>query len=316
MLAVALVALFAIGVVAAADTKGGHLGIGDALVLGVVEGVTEYLPVSSTGHLTVTEKLLGLSDDAAGKEAADAYAIVIQFGAILAVLVLYRRRITTMLAAVVGRSRDPSGRRLAIALVVAFLPAAVVGFALGDTIKAHLFGVWPIVAAWAVGGVAILALAGYGVRATQAGHGVRATQAGRLTGGSRPLEDIRLGEAALVGCAQVLALWPGVSRSLVTILAALAIGLTMRAAIEFSFLLGLLTLGAATLYEAASKGSVIVDRFGLAIPLIGLVTALVAAVVAVRQLVEYLDRHPLTIFAWYRLGIAAVVGALALTPAL
>ena len=122
-----------------------------AVVLGVVEGVTEYLPISSTGHLLVTQRILGIGDTDATKDAADTYAIAIQFGAILAVLVLYWQRIVSIFKGLIGR--DPDGRRLLIALMLAFLPAVIVGVGLEKKIKDHLFGPWPVIAAWIVGGV-------------------------------------------------------------------------------------------------------------------------------------------------------------------
>ena len=150
--------------VATDTTSGGDIAAADsqmttwkAVVLGVVEGVTEYLPVSSTGHLLVTQRILGIGDTDATKDAADTYAIAIQFGAILAVLVLYWQRIVSILKGLIGQDSD--GRRLLIALVMAFLPAVVVGVVAEKSIKDHLFGPWPVIAAWLVGGVVILWLA-------------------------------------------------------------------------------------------------------------------------------------------------------------
>jgi undecaprenyl-diphosphatase len=271
--------------------EGVVLGAGDAVVLGLVEGITEYLPVSSTGHLTVTQRLLGVGDAPDEKAAADAYAIVIQAGAILAVLLLYHRRVRSMAAGLVRRDAD--GQRLAVALTVAFIPAALIGVALGDTIKERLFGVGPVAGAWIAGGVAILLLA----PRWQRPHG-------------RPLEAVTARDALIVGLAQALALWPGVSRSLVTILGALALGLSIGAAVEFSFLLGMATLGAATGYEAVRSGSEIVDRFGVGAPLIGFAVALVSAALAVRWLVEYLTTRTLGGFGWYRLAAGTAAFAL------
>jgi len=285
-------------IVATAATRAGDtlLSIPEAILLGVVEGLTEYLPVSSTGHLTVTERLLGLTDTDAAKDAADAYAIAIQAGAILAVLGIYRRRIATALLAVVGRGPDPvGGRRLAVAIVAGFLPAAVAGFLLGDTIKEHLFGLWPVIAAWFVGGVVILAWPPAGGRK------------------GRPLEAITLRNGLVIGLVQVLALWPGVSRSLVVILAALAVGLSIAASVEFAFLLGLVTLGAATLYETLDKGGTIVDQFGVSAPIVGFVAAFLSAAAAVVWMVSYVQRRGLAIFGWYRIAISALVAVLALT---
>lgn len=255
-----------------------------ALVLGLVEGLTEYLPVSSTGHLLLAQRALGIDRNAA----ADGYAICIQAGAILAVLGLYRARVAQMVRGVGGG--DPAGRRLAIQLVVAFLPAAVLGLLFNDVIDAYLLGLWPVVFAWSVGGVAILLLRG-------------------RTGGVT-LESLDLRIALIIGCAQCLALWPGTSRSLATILGAVLLGVSLPAAVEFSFLLGLLTLGAATSYSALKDGPTMLAEYG-AVPLLtGFVAAAVSAAVSVKWLVGWLQSHGLEVFAVWRIGLAAVVAAL------
>ena len=271
------------------------LGYGDAIVLGVVEGVTEYLPVSSTGHLLVAGRLLGVD----GTDAFDSYAIAIQAGAILAVAGLYHRRIRSVLLGVVGRDED--GRRLAINLVVAFVPAAVIGVVLEGPIKDRLFQPWAIAVAWAVGGVVVL---------------LTEQRSRRRSFGGRELDELTVRMAFIVGCCQAFALWPGTSRSLVTILAGLALGLKVSAAVELSFLLGLLTLGAATAYETLSNGSVMLETYGAARPLVGLVAATISAVVAVRWMIGWLQSRGLALFGWYRLGAAAVLVALLATGAL
>ena len=265
-----------------------ELNAAKAATLGIVEGFTEYLPISSTGHLLVTQDLLGVGDTDETEDAADTYAITIQAGAILAVVVLYRRRLLSMAAGLAGR--DDTGRATLVNLVIAFVPAAIVGVLLESTIKDHLFGVGPVIAAWIVGGLAIL------------------LWWPRLSAriGSAPLEQMSVRAAVIIGAAQVIALWPGTSRSMVTILAAVALGYSMSAALEFSFLLGLLTLSAATALEALKHGGDLVDTYGLLNPLIGFVFAFVAAVVSVRWLVGYLRGHGLEIFGWYRLGVAAL----------
>ena len=272
------------------------LSAGEAVVLGVVEGLTEFLPISSTGHLLVASRIMGLPDSGAAGDALKSYEIAIQFGAILAVLVLYRRRVGVMVEGLVGRSDQ--GRRLLTAVAIAFVPAAVVGIVSEKVIKDLLFGVGPVVIAWIVGGIAILVLSRKGLVGPR---------------GGRSLESLTTHDALIIGGAQVLALWPGTSRSLVTIVAALLLGLSMEAAIEFSFLLGFVTLGAATLYTAAKDGKLMIDSFGIAIPLLGLVVAFAAAVVSIRWMVGYLSRHDLAIFGWYRLAIAALAIALVAT---
>jgi len=287
-------------VAAAADGVSSGLTWWKAAILGVVEGVTEFLPISSTGHLLVTQRLLGLGDTAADTAAANTYAIAIQFGAIVAVAGLFWRRFVEMLKGLVGRS--PDGRRLLVNLVVAFLPAAVVGFLLDDKIEELLFGPWPIIAAWAVGGVLILVLEWRGLIPSR----------GEKVEGRDPVFDITLRQAAVVGVVQVLAMWPGTSRSLVTILAALLVGMKMVQAVEFSFLLGFLTLSAASGYALLKDGDTLVAQFGTLTPLVGALFALVSAVVAIRWMLTYLEQHSFSIFGWYRLGAAVLAAGLVL----
>lgn len=258
-----------------------------AIILGAVEGFTEYLPVSSTGHLLVTQRLLDLGEGEA-KAAADSYVISIQIGAILAVVVLYWRRLGQIASGLVGR--DVEGRTLLGALIVAFVPAAVVGLALGDTIKEELFGAWPVIVAWFVGGVFLVVW--------------------RPRPGTIELTQFTTRNAAVIGVAQILALWPGTSRSLVTIVAALAIGASLAAAVEFSFLLGLATLSAATLYDLAKDGKEILDVYGWRTPLVGGIVAFVTAAIAVRWLVAFLRTRPLAVFGWYRIAIAAATASM------
>ena len=265
----------------------GTLSTLDSVILGVVEGITEYLPVSSTGHLVVVQRWLGLGDSV-GRDAADTYAIAIQVGAILAVLLLYRRRVSSMLNGVIGR--DVDGRRLLGLLVASFIPAAALGAAFGDAIKDELFSPGPVVIAWVVGGVFLLLW-----KPRTDGVGVTSlTAKGAVT----------------IGIAQALALWPGVSRSLVTIAAAVLVGLSLSAALEYSFLLGLATLSAATVFDLAKNGGELFDAYGIARPVLGVLIAFVTAAVSVRWLVRYLAERPLSHFGWYRLAAAVVTLAL------
>lgn len=269
-----------------------------AVVLGAVEGLTEYVPVSSTGHLVVLQRAMGLHDAGSESGPADAYAIAIQAGAILAVLGLYRRRIGSIWRGLLA-GRDPAGRRIGICLGAAFLPAAALGIIARGWIKSALFGIWPIVAAWAAGGAALLILCRRGPGRPQDGEGAS-------------LERMGLRQAWIVGLAQCLALWPGVSRSLATIGGGLVAGLGVPAAVEFSFLLGLITLGAATVFEAACSGPAIFEAYGWARPMVGLLTAFGFAVLSIRWMIRYLQRHSLRIFGWYRIGIAALAALAAL----
>jgi undecaprenyl-diphosphatase len=258
-----------------------------ALILGVIEGVTEYLPVSSTGHLLVAQRLLGI----AKSEAANAFAVVIQAGAILAVLGLYRTRVVQMSQGLLGRNRE--GARLALALIVAFIPAAVCGLAFDDAIEGYLFGPWPIVVAWFIGGLFIL-LTGARLERRQ---GLR-------------LDEMGLKAALIIGVAQCVALWPGVSRSLATIAGGLGAGLSLAAAVEFSFLLGLITLTAATGYKTVTSGGAMLMLFGPLPLVLGFLAAFVSAVLEVRAMVSWLRTRGFGVFAWWRIAIAAAVAAM------
>jgi undecaprenyl-diphosphatase len=253
--------------------------------------VTEYLPVSSTGHLTVVGRLLGLGRTPEEKSALDAYTICIQAGAIIAVLWISFGRIRQMLAGLVGRNRD--GLRLLANLALAAVPAGIIGLLLEDRIKSSLFGLWPVTAAWLVGGLFIVLLSR-----------LKKGQEGAV------LESLSWKQALIIGFAQAIALWPGVSRSLVTMAGAILMGLSVSAAVEFSFLLGLVTLGAATIYEGVKAGPQIIAMFGWVAPAVGLVTAAVAAFIAVKWMVGYLRTRSLEIFGWYRLGIAVITALL------
>lgn len=290
-----------------------------ALILGIVEGLTEFLPVSSTGHLLVVQALLGIGTESEeAKRAADAYAICIQAGAILAVLGLYRARAFACLRGVAGAVRlgsaDPVGLRLTTNLVVAFLPAAVVGLLLNDRIETYLFGPWPIVAAWFVGGLAILGVVFFKERTASRKDDVIAE--GASVGGALPgkaLESLSWRMALAIGLIQCLAMWPGTSRSLVTIVGGVLIGLSLASAVEFSFLLGVVTLCAATAYKINDAGPQMLEAYGWAPLLIGSVAAWGSAVVAVRWMVAYLKKHGMSLFGYYRIGLAILVAALLLT---
>lgn len=269
----------------------------DALVLGLVEGVTEYLPVSSTGHLLLAQYIMGPAATEKTKQAADAYAIIIQIGAILAVVGLYRRRIGQMILGLLGR--DAKGLRLVVMLFLAFIPAALVGLSMEDEIKARLFGPWPVIAGWMAGGIAILAKPW--------------KSTGRGDAGYSSVEDIQWRQALIIGLLQVFALWPGVSRSLATIMGGLIAGLGLSAAVEFSFLLGLITLGAATLYEMLECGGSVVTAYGTWLPLVGILCSFVSAWLSVKWLVAYVQTRGLAVFGYYRLLVAVTTGVFLLT---
>lgn len=287
-----------------------------AIILGIVEGLTEYLPVSSTGHLLVTQRIMGIADSDASK----AYAICIQAGAIVAVLGLYRHHVISMLRGVCGAvgmgDKQPDGLRLATNIIAGFVPAAVIGLLFDDMIKEHLFGggkwdLWPIVIAWAVGGVAILLVTWR--RNQSAPTDNDSTVADQQSGKGEQLADLTWQLALIIGFAQCLAMWPGVSRSLVTIVGGVLVGMRLVAAVEFSFLLGVVTLGAATCYDALKHGDAMLEKYGVGMLLLGFVFAFVSAVLAVKWMVAYLQRRGLAIFGWYRIGAAIVVAVMLLT---
>lgn len=299
ILGLLLASLICLAMAAYAAAAAPGMTILQAVVLGIVEGLTEYLPVSSTGHLYLAASLMGLGKTAVDQAAVNAYVIAIQIGAILAVVWLYPGRIGQMVLGLAGR--DARGLRLALNTAAAFVPAACIGLLFGDLIKHYLFGVWPITVAWLAGGIAILLVA----------RRLHAKPPDGLAA-----EDLSLRLAFVIGLIQCLAMWPGVSRSLVTILGGVLVGLSVPAAVEFSFLLGLVTLGSATAYEIVKDGPGIIVQFGWISPVIGIAVAFVSAVAAVKWMVAYLNRHGLEIFGYYRIALALVVLGLILAGTL
>ena len=271
------------------------MGIWEAILLGLVEGITEYLPVSSTGHLLVTQRLLGIPENSQ----SNAYAICIQAGAIVAVLGLYRSRVAQICRGLIGR--DAEGARLAVCLLTAFVPAGLLALILQEPIARYLFQPWPIVFAWIVGGVAILWLERSPFRHREVALG---------------LQSLAVRDALIIGLVQSIALLPGTSRSLVTIVGGIMVGLSVRAALEFSFLLGLVTLSAATAYEGLAHSDAMIASFGWPAMIAGFVSAWLSALLAVRWATQYLDRHGLAIFAYWRLAVGGAVAVLLLVGAL
>jgi len=267
----------------------------EALVLGIIEGATEYLPVSSTGHLLVAQRLLGIEQNSA----ADAFAICIQGGAILAVLGLYFRRVKLICAGIF--KADKEGLELIWQLVLAFLPAAVIGLLFKNWIHAHLFSVKTIAWAWFLGGLLILLLERSKKNRKKAVSGSREeTQ-------TRDVIAMSWKQALGIGFIQCIAMCPGVSRSLATILGGRLVGLGLGAAIEFSFLLGVVTLGAATAYDGYKHGAEMLQSYGWMPLLVGLLSAWLSAVIAVKWMVMFLNKHSMNIFGWYRIACAAIL---------
>jgi len=260
-----------------------------AAILGVVEGLTEFLPVSSTGHLILVSHAMGLVGNA-----MDAFEIVIQAGALLAVVWLYRARLGEILAGIFRG--DPKGRALLWKLIVAFLPAAVIGLGTHHWIEEHLFGPRPVAIALILGGILMIWIA--------RGRNERNARAT-----IHSLDEIPLMAALWIGLAQCLSLWPGTSRSMVTILAALLLGATPVVAAEFSFLLALPTLGAATLFDLAKHHHELLgpDLGGPAVLLVGLVVSALVGVLAIRGFLKILTSRGLGPFGWYRIALGALV---------
>jgi len=280
-----------------------RLEIWQAAVLGLVEGITEYLPVSSTGHLILASGLMGL-DGPERRESINAFNIVIQGGAILAVIGIYWPSVLRMLRGLIGK--DPGGFRLLVNLVVAFIPAAILGKLFDDMIEAWLFRPGPVLLALALGGIYMMVL--------------DLRQKGRLGAlrsslNDKRLEDLSITDAFVIGLLQCVAMWPGTSRSMMTITGGMLVGLRPARAAEFSFLLGLPTLTAATGYKLAKNlltsheaGTPnMFETLGVAPTVVGLVVAAISAAIAVKWLVAFLNRHGLMLFGWYRLVLCAVL---------
>lgn len=303
-----------------AGAEAANLTYGHAIILGIVEGITEYLPVSSTGHLILTNAILDLDKDTPIRdtegewimvqddegtearpytvgEAAYAYVIVIQAGAIVAVILLYWQTILQILLGCLGR--NPQGRKLAINLICAFIPAAIVGLLLDDWIEAKLGNnISAVAAALIVGAVVMLIVEKWrkdGQKAVidpEDGPGIH---------------ELTIRQSVMIGFFQCLAMWPGTSRSMATIVGGYLAGLSPKNAAEFSFLLGLITLSAASGYKMVTDGSNMIHALEIGPLLVGCLVAFISAALAVKWLVSYLGKHGLALFAWYRIALAIAV---------
>lgn len=278
-----------------------------AVVLGLVEGITEYLPVSSTGHLILASDLMGLRRAGPMEAAVESFEVVIQGGAILAVLGLYWPRVVRMIKGLLGR--DARGLRLLINLVIAFMPAAVIGLLVHDWVTEHLFSTVPVLTALVLGGLYMMFIEQW--RRGRFSFRPHASQ-------GKEIDDLTPGDALKVGLLQCVAMIPGTSRSMMTITGGFIVGLKPKAAAEFSFLLGLPTLVAATglalfkdLRHAAKTGEPnMFEVLGVMPTLLGMGVAAVSAALAVKWLVGFLNKHGLSVFGWYRIGLALVLGVL------
>lgn len=301
-----------------ASPPAAELRVTDAIILGLIEGVTEFLPVSSTGHMIIASRMLGLNsaqpifgrdgeplwnrppkDGRPGellsiKLAADTYVVVIQFGAIAAVALMYWPQLMSMAWGLMGR--DPVGLRLFINVMIAFVPAAGLGFLVRDWIDENLFFVETVITTQVLGALLMFyAEYWYGKH---------------LLAGTR-IERTELSPAGAmgVGVMQCAALCPGTSRSMMTIVGGYFAGLDPRRAAEFSFILGFVTLTAASIYKSFRGGAAMIQVFGWSHVILGAVVAAATAALCVRFLVHWLMRYGLAMFAWYRLVMAAVLAA-------
>ena len=293
-----------------------ELSVNDAVILGVIEGLTEFLPVSSTGHLIIAKEMLGLTSNqpmfdrhgeplwhrTASTEhtgqlltmnlAADTYIMFIQFGAIAAVALVCWSQLLSMLRGLIGR--DPAGLRLLINVIIAFLPAAVLGLLVHDWIDENLYSVTTVVTAQIAGAFLMFYVEGW--------YGRRYLRG--IVPENRELSPVA---AAGIGLLQCVAMVPGTSRPMMAIVGGYFAGLDPRRAAEFSFLLGFVTLSAATLFKTYKNGGAMIQVFGWQNVVLGAVVAAIVAAVSVRFLVHLLLRHGLNIFAWYRLAFAGVL---------
>jgi undecaprenyl-diphosphatase len=275
------------------------LGIIDAIVLGLVEGITEALPVSSTGHLVVTASLLGLDSPDTVKTAMDTLLIVIQGGAILAVLWLFRKSVCQMILGLLGRNLE--GLRLARNIIIAFLPAAILGPLLDDWIESRLMHPEPVLLALGLGGLVMVA----------SDRRLRGNQKASLKG-----SELTAIAALQIGLLQCVAMWPGTSRLMMTLLGGMLVGMRPAAAARFSFLLALPTIGGATVWKllknTMSDQPDMFSVLGWTPVLIGLGVAAIATYFTVTWLLSYLNTHGLKAFGWYRIGLTAVLVGLVL----
>ena len=241
---------------------------------------------------------LGLSNRRNHRVGGGAYIIVIQAGAIAAVIFLYWSKIVMVFMGIRGKSRE--GLMLGRNLLVAFIPAVVIGLTIEDLIDKYLFNHWPVLVALVAGAALMLAMESWRLRRKSSGYGDPETD----------LHELTIRQSLLIGLLQCVAMWPGTSRSMMVIVGGYMAGLSPRRAAEFSFLLGLPTLGGAAFYKGLKYGPEIMADLGWAPMTLGFVVAAVSAAISVKWLVGYLGRHGLALFAWYRIALAVLMGFL------
>ena len=290
----------------AEEKRKNDITLSDSIILGLVEGITEYLPVSSTGHLIITNALLDLNqetpvydkkglnilkpsgDSYTIKDLADSYAIVIQIGAIASVALLYWQYILKMLLGVLGK--NPQGLKLLKNLLVAFLPAIMVGFCILSIIEKYLFGIIPVIVGLTLGSVVMIL--------------VQKKYDKQKYAKKTDIENLTTTQSLIIGILQCIAMVPGTSRSMMTILGGYIAGMDAKNSATFSFLLGLITLSAASVYKFAKDGDAMLNSLSSAPLLLGLLVAFISSAISVKWLVGFLTKHGLIPFAIYRFFLA------------
>jgi undecaprenyl-diphosphatase len=267
--------------------------LGKAAVMGIVEGLTEFLPISSTGHLILTASLLNFTG-----EMVKVFEVAIQSGAMLSVIWEYRQRLGRT---VTGLGHDPVARRFALNVLIAFIPAVVLGLSLGKVIKEHLFHPVPVALAFVVGGLIILWVEARHKRL----YGAMDT-VGQRHARVETVDDMSPLDALKVGLLQCLALIPGTSRSGATIIGAVVLGFSRKAATEFSFYLGIPTLMGAGAYSVYKQRDLLRWE-DLPVFAVGTVVSFFAALVCIRWLIRYVSSHDFVPFAWYRIVFGGIV---------
>lgn len=253
-----------------------------AIIMGIVEGLTEFLPISSTGHLILTGELLGFLNH----DKRHVFEVFIQLGAMLAVIWEYREKFVCTLK---GSIRQGTEQQLCLNVIIAFIPAALMGLMFGDSIQALLFNPVAVATSFIIGGFII-------IWAEKRPHSIRIETA----------DDLSCTDALKVGLFQCFALIPGTSRSGATIIGGLLMGLSRKAATEFSFFLAVPTLSAASLYSLIKVHDQL-DLHDMGLFAIGMLTAMASAFVAIRGLIRFIATHTFIVFAWYRIAFGVVV---------
>lgn len=268
-----------------------------SLILGIIEGLTEFLPISSTGHLIIAGSLLDMKGDK-----AKVFYIAIQLAAILAIVWVYRQRFRDLL---VGFRSQPQSRQFGLNLLAGVMPALVLGFFFGSKIKAVLFNPLSVAAALVLGGGVILWVERRQKQVVERGN---ALLAAAKIGQARveTVDDLRPWDAFKVGLAQTVAMIPGTSRSGATIIGGMLLGLSRKAATEFSFFLAVPTMFAATAYDVLKNRELFVAA-DLPIFALGFVASFIAAILTVRALVRFVSTHGFTVFAWYRIALGILI---------